>query len=76
MARRPLKLAAALVLALTASGCTGKAEFNGTAAMTALQRQVAFGPRVPGTPGHDACRDYLVDELKKSADSVQVQHFD
>jgi Zn-dependent M28 family amino/carboxypeptidase len=44
--------------------------------MEALNRQVAFGPRVPDTAAHDACRDYLVSELKKTADSVQVQHFE
>lgn len=74
-ARRPARLAAALLLCLPLAGCTGKAEFDGGAAMKILERQVAFGPRIPGTKEHDACRDYLVAELKKNADSVQVQHF-
>jgi hypothetical protein len=68
-------LFAVSLLCLPLAGCTGKAEFDGRAAMESLERQVAFGPRVPGTKEHDACRDYLVQELKKSADSVQVQHF-
>jgi Zn-dependent M28 family amino/carboxypeptidase len=43
--------------------------------MACLTKQVAFGPRVPGTPAHDACRDYLVAALKPNVDSVQLQHF-
>jgi hypothetical protein len=69
-------LVAILLVCLPLVGCTSKAEFDGRAAMKMLERQVAFGPRVPGTPEHDACRDYLAGELKKSADSVQLQHFE
>lgn len=70
-----LRVALAAFIALPVAGCTGKAEFNGSTAMQILNRQVAFGPRVPGTQAHDECRDYLVAELKKNADTVQVQHF-
>lgn len=37
-------------------------------------KQVDFGPRVPGTDAQIKCRDYLVNELKKGCDDVQVQH--
>jgi hypothetical protein len=76
MSRRANYLLSALLLCVPLAGCTGKAEFDGGAAMKVLERQVAFGPRIPGTAPHDACRDYLVAELKKSADSVQRQHFE
>jgi hypothetical protein len=75
LARRRFAFSA-LLLCLPLAGCTGKPEFDGGAAMKILERQVAFGPRVPGTAPHDACRDYLVAELKKNADSVQLQHFE
>ena len=38
--------------------------------------QVDFGPRPPETVAHIKCRDYIVDELKKSCDSVHLQPFD
>ncbi len=41
--------------------------FDATRAFGDLSRQVRFGPRVPGTPGHAACRDFLVAELSRAA---------
>ncbi|HEY3267659.1 MAG TPA: M28 family peptidase [Armatimonadota bacterium] len=67
---------AALSIALPPAGCAGRAEFSGKTAYSSLVKQVSFGPRVPGTAAHDACRDYLAAELKATADSVQVQHFE
>lgn len=57
------------------AGCSGKQDFDGARAMACLTKQVEFGPRVPGTTPHDACRDYLVSELKPNVDTVQLQHF-
>lgn len=65
----------ALCAGMIPTGCAGKPEFDGARAMKYLEKQVSFGPRVPGTPAHDACRDYLVAALKPHVDSVQVQHF-
>jgi glutaminyl-peptide cyclotransferase len=62
-------------LVVIPAGCAGKADFDGQRAMDSLKKQVAFGPRVPATFAHDACRDYLVGALKPNVDSVQVQHF-
>lgn len=62
-------------LAAVPFGCSSKTEFDGSRAMACLNKQVAFGPRVPGTSAHDACRDYLVAELKPNVDTVQLQHF-
>lgn len=47
--------------------------FDGQAALEAVRAQVAFGPRVPGTAAHRAAGDWLVAQLRASADSVVVQ---
>lgn len=50
------------------------AAFSGDSAMEYARRQVAFGPRTPGAAAHDACRDYLVAQLRAfGADTVMVQ---
>ena len=43
-----------------------EAAFDAARAYADLKRQVAFGPRIPGTKGHAACRDWIVAELGKS----------
>lgn len=35
--------------------------------------QVAMGPRIPGTPGHDRCVDYITARLKRAGAVVTVQ---
>lgn len=35
--------------------------------------QVAMGPRVPGTPGHERCIDYITRRLKAAGGDVSVQ---
>lgn len=40
-------------------------DFNADSAYAFVQKQVDFGPRVPNTPQHVACGDYLVNELKR-----------
>lgn len=47
--------------------------FSADSAYKYIERQVAFGPRVPGTPEHDACADYLIGELEKYADTMHIQ---
>lgn len=50
------------------------AAFSADSAMEYARRQVAFGPRTPGSAAHDACRDYLVAQLRAfGADTVMVQ---
>jgi len=41
--------------------------------MQNVERQVAFGARVPGTPAHVAAGDWLVEEARRLADTVIVQ---
>ncbi len=48
-------------------------QFNADSAYAYVARQVDFGPRVPGTPEHQACADYLAAQLGRYADSVIVQ---
>ena len=38
--------------------------FNPDSAYAFVQKQVDFGPRVPGTPQHTACADWMVAKLK------------
>jgi hypothetical protein len=48
-------------------------EFNGPAALKYVEQQLAFGPRVPNTPGHRKTGDWLLAELRARADTVIVQ---
>lgn len=48
-------------------------DFNSDSAYTYIEKQVAFGPRVPNTFQHLECGDYLVSELKRFGAEVQEQ---
>jgi hypothetical protein len=61
-------LAAALLLAACQQAELGSLApdaptFDGERAMALVERQVAFGPRVPGTPGHEAQRSWMLAAL-------------
>ncbi|MBS2100813.1 M28 family peptidase [Carboxylicivirga linearis] len=47
--------------------------FNADSAYAYVDRQVAFGPRVPNTPEHKACAEYLASEMKRFGADVIVQ---
>src|ERR1044072_3842295 len=70
-----------LVLAIAtpiAVGCDAqrpKTDFDATAALGYAQAQVAFGPRGPGTPAAKKAGDWIVDEMRKRADTVVVQQW-
>jgi len=49
--------------------------FNPDSAYAYTAKQVAFGPRVPNTPAHVACGNYLVAKLKSMGLSVREQPF-
>ena len=59
--------------------CNAKArpsrEFDGATAFGYLERQLAFGPRIPGTSGHRQAGDWLLGELRARADTVMVQEW-
>jgi Zn-dependent M28 family amino/carboxypeptidase len=50
--------------------------FDADRAFGDLQKQVAFGPRVPGTKGHEEALAWLLAELKKSAGETRVTRQD
>jgi Zn-dependent M28 family amino/carboxypeptidase len=49
--------------------------FDAAAAHALLVRQVEFGPRVPGTPGHQRQLDWMIQYLLERADTVLTQPF-
>lgn len=48
-------------------------DFQADSAYVYVENQVNFGPRVPNTPEHKACADYLAGELKRFGADVKVQ---
>ena len=61
-----------LVVACASPGQTTR-EFDGVAAFLYLERQVAFGYRIPGTPAHIATGDWIDSLVRQRADTVLVQ---
>jgi len=59
----------------SSGGGKGTREFNGTTAFTYVEQQMAFGPRIPNTPGHEKMGDWLLSTLRARADTVTVQDF-
>ncbi len=49
--------------------------FDGDRAFRDLERQVAFGPRVPGSTGHTQQLEWLETELRALADTVFLDRF-
>ena len=69
---------------LLVAGCTGgeaakpapagpRTAFNGPAALDYVRQQLAFGPRVPGTPAHVRAGDWIVAQMRARADTVIEQ---
>ena len=50
-------------------------KFDINAAYENIEKQVAFGPRVPNSEGHKACKEWMVAEFKKYGADVIVQDF-
>ncbi len=49
--------------------------FNADSAFYFVKQQVDFGPRVPNTPAHVNCGDWLISKMKAFADTVLVQSY-
>jgi hypothetical protein len=48
-------------------------DFNADSAYLLIEKQVAFGPRVPESKAHKECADFLVKKLKQYTPDVEVQ---
>ena len=76
--KRSMAGAAILLLGMLACGRTAAPparEFDADRAMTRVQEQLAFGPRIPGTPGHAAMAAWLDSLARSVADTVVVQRW-
>src|SRR5690554_1993953 len=56
-------------------------DFNADSAYSFVEKQVAFGPRVPKTSAHEKCGDYLVAKLDEFGAQVveqkaNITHYD
>jgi len=73
----PNLLSAALLAFATSCARTPQAEaFDGDRAYEWVKRQIAFGPRAPGTAGHDSCFAALVQALKQTTSAVETDTFE
>lgn len=84
------KFSIALFFFIALSACTSKKKteapsaartvqvpkFNVDSAYSFVEKQVRFGPRVPGTRSHEKAFDYFVETLKRYGATVVVQEFD
>jgi Zn-dependent M28 family amino/carboxypeptidase len=80
-------LAAAALAAIACGGAEGEPNrtnadtvpahprFDGRSAHELVQRQVDFGPRVPGSEGHRAMADWVEGYLEARADTLIVERF-
>ncbi len=50
-------------------------EFDENLAFEYLEKQVSFGPRVPNSKAHADCKNFLINEISKYADAVNLQNF-
>ncbi len=70
-------LAAGCLDANARSGPTpGSPSFDGLRAFRLVEKQVAFGPRVPGAPGHKAQLDWMLARLDSLAPEVVSDTFE
>jgi glutaminyl-peptide cyclotransferase len=67
------------ILSVVMFSCGGDApparEFDGQAAFGYAEQQMAFGPRIAGTEGHERMGDWLDSLLRQKADTLIVQEW-
>ena len=56
-----------------ATASVARKAFDGNGALALARQQCEFGPRVPGTPAHAQCADWLITTLQASCDTVILQ---
>lgn len=49
--------------------------FSGDSAYVFVEKQLDFGFRIPGTPEHKACQDWLAEKLRSYGAEVEIQPF-
>ena len=65
-----------IVSSILIEGCTVSVpKFSGESAFHYLEKQCSFGPRNPGSSGHEQCEEYLIHTLSEFADTVFSQPF-
>lgn len=73
------RAAVALLAAVAIAACRDERPpaptLSGARAFELVEAQLAFGPRVPGTPGHRAMGDWMDSVLRAHADTVIVQEW-
>jgi glutaminyl-peptide cyclotransferase len=74
--RFPRRAALALVLLVACKEAPPPREFDGAAAFGYVEQQMAFGPRIPGTPGHERMKGWLDSLARARADTVIVQDWE
>lgn len=50
-------------------------QFDASGAFQFIEKQLAFGTREPGSSGHDACRQWMADQLRSFGFDVIEQNF-
>ncbi|OGD71787.1 MAG: hypothetical protein A2Y64_07380 [Candidatus Coatesbacteria bacterium RBG_13_66_14] len=64
------------VLLIILATALAAAAFDAEAAFGLLEEQCAFGPRFPGSEGHEACKWWLIGELGRHCDALALDAFD
>ncbi len=72
MLRVPIAL---LFLVMFTTACTERIEVDGQRAWKRVEYQVAQGPRISGTPGNAAIREWIASELARLGGRVEQQTF-
>ena len=71
-----IRIVTSFVLSLAFLSCeTSVPQFDSQSAFKYLIKQCDFGPRNPGSKGHENTKNYILDITKAFADSVIVQNF-
>ena len=68
-------MTAAFTLSFCGAETPQTPSFDARRAFSHLERQAAFGPRVPGTKAHDIAREWIVARLRETTPNVAVQPF-
>ncbi len=74
--QRASLVAMALVGVVGLAGAADAPRVDGRAALRHVERLVAIGPRVAGTPGAERARAYITGELKKLGVKAEVRAFE